>query len=206
MTGHAAAAVSGPRFIDTAVAILSGDHDTSTRETAELIVEANKILHRAAKRVLDAKDRDEMERTLTEVMPDAWIAVHVVSMGIRLTRDEPLSPSSRNTLLTQLRQRGSNDDVIERVRLGLLAADDEAAILKYLPGGLDAHPEIQEEDARGRFLLMTIAIWAYSEETGPAPNIWQDLTFAFLDSASRAFGLASAVVCEDDPIWSSAVA
>ncbi|PRQ08848.1 hypothetical protein ENSA7_14800 [Enhygromyxa salina] len=146
-----------------------------------------------------------MNSVLQDVLPEIEIAVHVVSMGIRLM-NEPgtASPTARIDLLEDLRDRNVSDDVVERIRLGLLAADDEANLLRHVPGGIEAHTELAKEDTKGRFLLMTIAKWLSSEAEEPA--IWEDLTFAFLDAAGRAFGLASALASQNVPDWSSKVA
>ncbi|WP_146661199.1 hypothetical protein [Enhygromyxa salina] len=192
-----------PRFIETAIAVLDGTKDASTREAAELVVGAEKLLQKAISRLLMAGDRAQMEQILAEIMPEAGIAVRVITMGLELM-EGPIRPPSRNNLFKDLRTRGGTDEVIERIRLGLLAADDEAALLRFLPGGIQAHPMIQQEDSRGRFLLMAIATWIYSDRQDLM--IWDDLTFAFLDSASRAFGLVSAAVNEDGLHWSSKVA
>jgi hypothetical protein len=191
-----------PRFIETVEDVLSAA--PPTRAAAELIVAARKRLLKASDRLLSAKDLGEMGSIIADEMPDMEIAVQVVTMGLRVDgRSEPPS-TTRLNFLEGLRSRGASDDVVDRIRLGLLAADDEARLLQILPGGIEAHPELWKEDAKGRFLLMTIAKWVGSE--APEPPIWTDLTYAFLDAAGRAYGLAAATVNEHAPGWFSKVA
>ncbi len=204
MSSPAATETHAPRFMETVDAALSVAEQGS-RAAAEIVVAARRRLQAASDRLLAAKDREEMHAVLAEEMPDMELAVHVVGMGIRMMSGRgSTSPSSRINLLERLRSRGTSDDVVERIRLGLLAADDEAALLRFLPGGLEAHPTLWKEDARGRFLLMTITKWMGSDAA--EPPIWEDLTYAFLDSAGRAFGLASAEVNDLAPDWASKVA
>lgn len=146
-----------------------------------------------------------MHSILADEVPDLEFAVHVVSMGLRMMDGgSSTSPSTRVSLLERLKSRGASEDVVERIRLGLLAADDEAYLLRFIPGGIEAHPDLWKEDAKGRFLLMTITKWLRSD--AEEPPVWDDLTYAFLDSAGRAFGLASAMVSENTPDWFGKVA
>jgi hypothetical protein len=171
-------AVRSPRYTETAEVALGADVPASARKA---------LLH-TMDLLLAASDREQLMSVLEQSLSETIAALRMVNLEIKfeeLVRNPP-------QLLRALQNRGVDINVVERVRLGLLAADDEAALLGSLPGGLNAHGELEAEDAKGRLLLMAIAKWAYSDD--PVPVAWTALTFEFLDTAGRAFGIASSII------------
>jgi hypothetical protein len=176
----AASSAHMPRLGETAEVAL----ENAPRIVAEMMISARQVLQQTADQLLAAVDREQMVAVLEESLTETLVALRVVSL--KMLGERPY------LLLQMLQRRGVEDSVVERVRLGLLAADDEAALLSQLPGGLDFHSELAAEDAKSRLLLMAIIKWAYLDT--PEPIIWSALTFEFLDTAGRAYGLASAIV------------
>lgn len=186
-----APAVRAPRFLETAeIALQSED----PRRVAEMIVAARKVLLETADKLLAAADRSELIAVLEQSLPEGLKALRVANLEVKYEdRREVIARTVRlrPQLLSRLQSR-TGEDVGDRVRLGLLAADDESLLLGLLPGGLDAHEVLAAEDGKGRLLLMAIFKWAFSED--PAPVVWDALTFEFLDTAGRAYGLAATIV------------
>lgn len=188
-----------PLYMETAQVALGDRAPVAPRLAAEIVVAARRVLRDAIDRVLAAPDRSQMMVVLEDVHAEVYAAMQMVRVEVKFEdardRGETLVRKilTRPDFLRALEERGVGEDVVERVRLGLMAADDEALLLRALPGGLDAHAELAAEDAKGRFLLMAIARWV--DSTDPAPAVWDALTFEFLDTAGRAYGLASSIVC-----------
>lgn len=188
-----------PLYMETAQVALGDRVPVAPRLAAEIVVAARRVLRDAIDRVLAAPDRSQMMAVLEDVHAEVYAAMQMVRVEVKFEdardRGETLVRKilTRPDFLRALEERGVGEDVVERVRLGLMAADDEALLLRALPGGLDAHAELAAEDAKGRFLLMAIARWV--DSTDPAPAVWDALTFEFLDTAGRAYGLASSIVC-----------
>lgn len=188
-----------PLYMETAQVALGDRVPVAPRLAAEIVVAARRVLRDAIDRVLAAPDRSQMMVVLEDVHAEVYAAMQMVRVEVKFEdardRGETLVRKilTRPDFLRALEERGVGEDVVERVRLGLMAADDEALLLRALPGGLDAHAELAAEDAKGRFLLMAIARWV--DSTDPAPAVWDALTFEFLDTAGRAYGLASSIVC-----------
>lgn len=189
-----------PKFMETAQVALSEATPEPPQLLAEAIVASRKVLRAAIDKVLAAPDRPAMMAVLEEAHSEVSAAVQILSVVRQM--DHAHSGRNRDALvlmkrpafLRTLAERGIDEVVVERVRLGLRAADDEALLLGGLRGGLHAHETALYEDTKGRFLLMVIAKWVASKSE--IPPIFDALTFEFLDTAGRAYGIVASLVHE----------